>query len=143
MKNEYQAMKQKHQEEVDKFPMFFAFSEKQFAEGMTEFGLEVSDTDKIVSISGIGGFIRETDVEAFREMFLRHEEERKEAIDNDSTGEGFVYEMFSYELANHEYGYTHDLEPALNALGFSLEEVNANKKFLRAFKKACRVQRQR
>jgi hypothetical protein len=92
MKNAYLALKRKHQEEVNNFPMMFAFSNKQFAEGMAKLGLTENDTDKIYSIGG-GGYIRKTDSEALSEMFDRHNKEMKNAIDSDLTGEGFIFDM--------------------------------------------------
>ena len=50
-------------------------------------------------------------------------EEQKKLIEEDTTGDGFIYSMFKYELANHEYGYTYDLEDTLRALGLTYEEV--------------------
>jgi len=37
--NSYLELKEKHQKEVNEFPMFFAFNDKQFKEGMKKFGL--------------------------------------------------------------------------------------------------------
>ena len=45
--NSYMIMKGIHQREVDVFPFFFAFSNKQFDEGMMKLGLDPKDTDKI------------------------------------------------------------------------------------------------
>ncbi|MCK2000804.1 hypothetical protein MZM54_05300 [[Brevibacterium] frigoritolerans] len=129
MTNTYSTLKQKHQEEVNNFPMGFAFSNKQFEEAMEKLGLTATDTDKVVSIGG-GGFIRKTDSEALGEMWSRHKKEMKDAIDNDTTGDGFIYHMFSYELANHEYGYTGEIEPALDALGLTIDEINASESLL-------------
>lgn len=138
--NAYAEMKKKHQQEVNDFPMFFAFSDKQFAEGMKSLGLEPEDTDKIYSLRGTGGFYRKSDSQKLHDMFDRHEKERKGAIEADQTGEGFIYEMFDYELANHEYGYTRDISDAVRALGLSVDEINADEKLLRGLKKACREQ---
>lgn len=135
MKNAYLALKRKHQEEINNFPMMFAFSNKQFAEGMAKLGLTENDTDKIYSVGG-GGYIRKTDSEALNEMFERHNKEMKNAIDSDLTGEEFIFDMFVYELANHEYGYTWDIEPTLDALGLTFDEVKANKKLLYGLNKA-------
>lgn len=135
MTNSYLVLKAKQQEEVNNFPMVFAFSNSQFEEAMTKLGLQVTDTDKIFSIGG-GGYIRKTDSDALSEMFLRHSKEKQEAIDGDLTGEGYVYEMFEYELGNHEYGYTYDVEPTLDALGLTFGEVRANEKLSNALKKA-------
>lgn len=138
--NAYAEMKKQHQQEVNDFPMFFAFNDKQFAEGMKILGLEPSDTDKIYSLRGTGGFYRKSDSQALHDMFERHEQEMKEKIEADQTGEGFIYEMFDYELANHEYGYTRDISDAIRALGLTVDEINANPKMLHGLKKACKEQ---
>ena len=44
--------------------------------------------------------------------------------------------MFIYELANHEYCITYDLEETLNALGLSVEEINADERLLHGLNKA-------
>jgi hypothetical protein len=135
MANTYLTLKQKHQAEVDAFPMAFAFSDKQFEEAMAKLELKAKDTDKVLSIGG-GGIIRKTDREAFHYMFAKNEIAKKEAIDGDLTGDGFIFDMFSYELANHEYGYTWDVEPTLEALGLTMDEVKADKKLLHGLTKA-------
>lgn len=133
----YREMKKRQQEEINAFPMAFAFSKTQLTEGMQKLGLQPDDADQIVSIGG-GGFVRKTDVEAFRQMFCLHRLERKSAMDADRTGDGFLLEMFRYELANHEYGYTRDAEPALDALGIAVEDLARDERLMRAFQKACR-----
>lgn len=133
----YREMKKRQQEEINAFPMAFAFSKTQLAEGMQKLGLQPTDTDQIVSIGG-GGFVRKTDVEAFHRMFRLHRLERKSAMDVDRTGDGFLLEMFRCELADHEYGYTRDAEPALDALGMTFEELAQDDRLMHAFHKACR-----
>ena len=126
--NQYELLKNTHQEEFDKFPIKFAFTEKQFEESMKELGLTANDTDKVVGISNAGGFIRKTDVKRFNEMVSRFRKEEEEAIKNDETGEGYIKDMFEYELANHEYGYTYELADTLDALGLTINEINKNEK---------------
>lgn len=121
--NQYLLLREKIQKEVNTFPMRFAFSNEQFEKAMKELGLTEKDTDKVVGI-GYGGFIRKTDVKAFNEMNKRHRNEEKKAIANDLTGEGYIKDMFEYELANHEYGYTYELDETLEALGLTMEEIN-------------------
>lgn len=133
----YREMKKRQQEEINAFPMEFAFSKTQLAEGMQKLGLQPTDTDQIVSIGG-GGFVRKTDVEAFHRMFRLHRLERKSAMDTDRTGDGFLLEMFRCALADHEYGYTRDAEPALDALGMTFEELAQDDRLMHAFHKACR-----
>lgn len=123
MKNAYEDLRNRQEKEFNDFPLMFAFSDKQFKEGMEAWGLKETDTDKILSI-GAGGFVRKSDGEAMHEMTARHSAQMKEAIESDTTGEDFIKQMFLYELANHEFSYTGDLEPAFTALGLTAEEVS-------------------
>ena len=125
--NQYQELKDKHQKEFNEFPIGFAFSDEQFKEQMEKLGLTADDEDKIVGI-GAGGFIRKDDVDKFNDMNARHRAEEEEAIKNDTTGEGYIKDMFDYELANHEYGYTYDLTDTLASLGLSMEDINKDKR---------------
>lgn len=135
--NDYKKMKEKHQEEINEFPMFFAFNNKQFDEGMKKLGLAPSEEDKIYRLCGTGGYYRKTDATKLNEMFKRHEEEmRKEMAEDDD----FIFEMFNYELSNHEYIYTQDVSDTLNALGLMVDEVKNDKRLIDALKKACKAQ---
>lgn len=136
--NQYQAMNARHQAEVDKFPFMFAFSPKQFEEGMVKLGLKPTDTDKILSIGG-GGYIRKTDRDALHEMLDRHAAETQAAVDADETGEGFVRDMFVYELDNHEFSYTMDTTDTLEALGLTAEEVYADPKLRHGLREAKKI----
>ena len=135
--NMYEAMQEKHTKEMDDFPMMFAFSDEQFIKGMDVLG--VTDKSDLLSI-GYGGFIRKADKNAFVELIDRHDREMKEAISNDTTGDGFIYDMFNYELANHEYCYTYDVSDTLDALGFTMDYVNSNKNILNGLIKAVEYQ---
>lgn len=134
--SKYTELKAKHQAEVDAFPFGFAFNTKQFNEMMEKWGLTPDDTDKIYSIGG-GGYVRKSDAEAMEKMFERHELERKMARKH---GDDYLFEMFNYELANHEYGYTHDLTDTLDALGLTIDEINADPKMADALKRAIAAQ---
>ena len=133
----YQDMKARQQKEINGFPKAFAFSDRQFAEGMRALGLDPADKDKIVFIGG-GGFIRKTDEGDFQAMFQRHRLGRKAAMDADQTGDGDLLEMFRCELSNHEYGYTRDAEPALMVLGVAWEDIGGDERLMHAFETACR-----
>lgn len=131
--NKYTELKSKHQAEVNAFPMFFAFSDKQFEEGMAKFGLTITDTDKIYKLGSTGGFYLRSDSQKLKDMFERHAKEMDDAIKNDDQ---FVYEMFLYELANHEYCITYDFEPTLDACGLTEDEVAKDWRLLKLLKKA-------
>lgn len=135
--NSYQEMQERHQQEVNQFPFMFAFSNQQFDEGMRKLGLDPSQTDQIVSI-GDGGFVRKSDVPAMKDMFARQEKERKAALAADKAERGHAYQMFLFELGNHEYCITQDLTETLEACGLTHEEINANPNLRKALARAIR-----
>ncbi len=118
--NKYAELKNKLQKEFDEFPFGFAFSNEQFEKMKQELG--VKDNSELISI-GAGGFIRKTDEKALDELINGKEKRMKEAIAEDETGEGFIKDMFLYELANHEYCITYDLRDTLEALDLTINEV--------------------
>ena len=107
--NSYVEMKERHQKEVNNFPIKFAFSDEQFKRAMEELGLTENDLDKVVSI-GAGGFIRKTDIKAYNEM---GERQYKEVL-------------FLYELGNHEYIITFDISESLDAVGLTEVDIRYN-----------------
>lgn len=136
--NQYSALKQKHEKEVNEFPMVFAFDNNQFNEAMEKLGFSANTRDyvgNVVSIGG-GGFIKKTDSVALHELLDKHENERVAAIESDETGDGFIYDMFYYELCNHEFCITWDVTDTLNALGMSIEDINADEKLKQSLNKA-------
>lgn len=135
--NAYQQMKDRQQKEFDAFPIGAAFSNKQFEEMMQKWGLTVNDTDKICSL-GAGIYIRKTDKEALCALINRLNKEKQDAIAADTTGDGFIFDMFVYELANHEYCITYDLEETLDALGLTVEEIKADKRLHYGLNKAIK-----
>lgn len=135
--NPYLELKRKHQKEVNEFPLGFAFNESQFNEMMAKWNLTPEDTDKIYSIGG-GGYVRKCDAEAMHEMFDRHAKEREDAIRENK--DDYLYHMFNYELANHEYSYTGDLTDTLEALGLTLDDVIADPRMDEALKRASKHQ---
>jgi len=135
--NRYAKMRQRQQEEFNNLPLGFAFSYEQFRKMMCGWGLDPEkDTDKLYRIPG-GGFVQKKDHALFHETLDRHDAELQAAIDDDDTGEGFVYEMFLYELSNHEFGYTGDPEETLEALGFTTAQIMNTPKLKRGLEKAA------
>lgn len=134
--NAYIEMTGRHQQEFNEFPMFFAFTDKQFEENMAQLGLTPNDTDKIYSLKGTGGFYLRSDGSKLHEMSNRQAKERKDAIDADKKGTGFIYDMFRYELVKHDFGFTWDLTETLDILGLSMEDVEKSKALSCGLKKA-------
>lgn len=138
MSNRYAELRQRQQEEFNALPLGFAFGNKQFEEMMERWGLNAhkqADLDKIYSI-GYGGYIQKKDADLLHKTRARHDAEMQAAIAEDTTGEGFIYEMFLYELDNHEYGYTRDTEDTLDALGYTAAEVLGDPRLKRGIEKA-------
>ncbi|WP_295761197.1 hypothetical protein [uncultured Oscillibacter sp.] len=134
--NKYAELRQRQQEEFNALPLGFAFSRKQFDEMMQEWGLDPEkDLDKLLRIPG-GGYVQKKDADLLHQTTERHSAEMAAAIAEDETGEGFIYEMFLYELDNHEYGYTRDTEDTLDALGYTAEEVLNDPRLKRGIEKA-------
>lgn len=127
--NAYVQLKEQKQKEFNAFPMAFAFGEEQMKEGLEELGIT---KDEAVGI-GAGGFIRKADVEAFKALLKKWQDAEAEAIANDKTGEGFIKDMFVYELRNHEYAYTGDATDAVEALGLTYAEIKSNEALNRGF----------
>ena len=109
--------------------MAFAFSDEQMKEGLERLGIT---KDEAVGI-GAGGFIRKSDLEAFKDMQKRWQDAEAEAIANDKTGEGFIKDMFVYELGNHEYSYTGDATDAIATLGLTYNKIQSDKALSRGF----------
>ena len=67
---------------------------------------------------------------------MKEIKEMKDAIASDTTGEGFIYDMFRAELSDHEYTYTYDVSDAIAACGVTVEEINADQRLAHGLWKA-------
>ena len=102
---------------------------------MAALGLKPTDTDKIYKAPG-GGFYRREDGPRLYDMMERFDQELQEAIASDKTGNSFIYEMFLYELENHEYDVTMDLDETLDALDYTPEDIRADDRLRHGLEKA-------
>lgn len=124
--NKYMEWKNKRQEEFNKLPIKYAFSDKQFKEGMEQLGLHETETDKVFSIGG-GGFMKKED-KPLLDKFI--EEDNFEELKQDKE---FFIDMLVYELGNHEYSYTRDLEDTLEACDITQEQLENNERIREYF----------
>lgn len=116
----YRQLKQANQDKVNSFKdLFFAFSAKQFAEGMESLKLLPGETDKIINL-GNGGFVLKTEWPRLQAIFAENEKTLKDYL---ATREGLL-DALEYELANHEYAYTYEAEDTLESLGLTSETVD-------------------
>lgn len=135
----YFEMKERHQREVNALPLAFAFNRDQYREKLAAWNIteEEANNGGIVGIGG-GGFIRSSDRDLVISAFERIAAEEEAAIAADTTGDGFIYQMFLYELNNHEYSYTGDITETLDALKITAEELNNNPALQNGLKKAVK-----
>ena len=124
----YKELTAKHQEEVNSFPLMFAFGRQQFDEMLAKNNVTAKD---IYSI-GAGGYVRKTDAPAMSAMFSRHKKELTEARKQNK----FLTEAFLYEMANHEYCITFDSDEVLAACGITEDDYKNNEGIRKAWKAA-------
>ena len=136
----YIDMKERHQKEVNELPIMWAFSNAQFTKGLAKLGLTEKDTGKLCSLQS-GGFILKTDAPMIKETVARHKEEFKTAIESDTVGDGFIFQAFNYELANHEYIVTYDPDDAIYALGLTRKMVEESPAMKEGLRLAINMQR--
>ena len=77
-----------------------------------------------------------TDAEQIRNAFIDIDETQTRLIKEDTSGDGFIYQMFSYELANHEYIITQDITETLDAVGISADDLETNPALTHGLKRA-------
>lgn len=124
----YQNIQAQIQQRYNEFPMKFAFNQEQLNRGLAELNITAKEA---VSI-GNGGFIRKSDKEAFLAMTRECAKLREECMADDE----YVETMFYYELGNHEYCVTYDLEDTLDACGLTADEINNDPRLKRLLAKA-------
>lgn len=112
----YIEMRDKHQKEVNDFPMIFAFSAEQLKEGLLKLGVTLKECYSI----GNGGFIRKADSEQFINMMTSHHEELMDALKD----KDFARNAFRVEMDNREYAINWDGDDdVLAVFGLTFEKL--------------------
>jgi hypothetical protein len=93
----YIEYKEQRQREFDELPKFFAFSTRQFIEGMKKLG--VKDERELYALGNgdLGGFYRKVDEPLFEAYY---ESNMLQELLKDPA---FAEDAFYYEMSNHEY----------------------------------------
>jgi len=124
----YSEFKQKRDEAVSALPIFYAFNDKQFEEGMKNLGLNADELNLILSLGG-GGYIKKTDRQMIIQSFKDAENDFAELMKDDT----FFIDAVSYELGNHEFCITYDPSDALAAVSLSIDAVNADERMKKLY----------
>ena len=127
----YREFKEMKQKEFNALPTMFAFSKKQLEEQMEKLGTNKSE---IVNL-GYGLFMRKQDVYMLDAFEGKYEAMQKELMENDD----FLLDAFLYELRNHEYIVTYEVEDALEVFDLTVEDVKNDKRMLVAINKAMAI----
>lgn len=130
----YKNIRERQEKEYNEFTkgkVFYAFTEKQFNEGLKKLNANKKELVQFIS----GGFIKKTDL---KELLRGHSQEIEDYITLDKTGNEFIYQMFKYELRNHEYNITHDLEDTLKSLNITGEEIELKENLKQGLLKAIK-----
>jgi len=72
-------------------------------------------------------------------QITRQRNEINEAINADETGDGFIFDMFCYELEINNCIIKGSIRSAFDALCFTLDEVIENPKLYNSLRKAVQV----
>ena len=126
----YTEMKQRHQKEIDDFPIAFAFSATQLDKALKKINATI---DECVTVFGVGDIMKKSDVHNFHVMSVRHFNEMSEAMKDTK----FAEEAFLYEMKNHEYAINYDGDTeVLKCFGYSNVQELKYRGLLDAYLKA-------
>ena len=96
----YQEYLKNRQEEFNKLPVFYAFSDKQLEEELVKRGLTLNDLDKIRKL-GHSGFALASDMDVIREYCKRDRDAELRAMME--KNKDFARQAIRYEMNNVEY----------------------------------------
>ena len=123
----YKQLKERHEAEVNSFIKeycFFAFSNDQFEDGMKELNLDPTAEKNLIARIPGGGFVLKEHLDEFNELLDRHKNETRAGITAEPDGKGFLYQLLTAEMFNHEYGLTQNDEEALSYTPLTAEDLD-------------------
>lgn len=129
--SEYTEQRNRHEKKIHEFLSkyaFFAFDLEQFHEGLDR--LQIRKDDAVQFCPG-GYMIRSRLPE-----YIKLAEDLRKERDQAAKEPEFAFDMFLCELANHEYSYTGSAEDAIDALGYTFDEIREDPVLNEALNKA-------
>jgi hypothetical protein len=97
-KQEYLEMKRRHEEEMNDFPIAYAFNDEQLQQALEKLG--VASTKECVTVFGHGDIVKRENAKPLVDMLARHTNEIRDKLKEDVE---FAEAAFLYEMDNHEY----------------------------------------
>ena len=127
---------EKHREEINNFPIAYAFDEKQLEAALEKLG---ASRDECVTIFGHGDIVKKEDAPKFMAMLKRHSNEVINLLLNDKE---VAEAAFLYEMDNHEYAINWSgdedvldcfglTEESLTKMGLRTVYLNARRKHMK------------
>lgn len=114
---DYTKLRDKQMEELNNFPITYAFDEKQLREALRKLN---ATKEECVTIFGHGDIVKKENAPKFIAMLERHTEEMKEAMQD----KDFALAAFLYEMDNHEYSINYDGDgDVLGCFGMEMEDL--------------------
>ena len=114
---DYLKLRDRQMEELNKFPIAYAFDEKQLEEALEKLG---ATKEECVTIFGHGDIVKKENAKEFVDMLKRHTDEVKEALQD----KDFALEAFLYEMDNHEYTINYDGNgDVLGCFGMEMDDL--------------------
>lgn len=129
--DEYNNKKQKDYNKFSKGKIFYAFDTEQFKKGMESIGLKPEETNKIAHLRA-GAYILKNEIKNYIKFRNKQHNEFNEKMKSFN----FAKSAFKNELANYEYCYTMEIDDAINALGYTSDEINNDPLLSKALKAA-------
>ena len=96
-RQEYLDFKKQQEEEFARFPIAYAFSDKQLEEALEKLG---ATKEECVTVFGHGDIVKRENAKNLIAMLKRHTEELQDKLKEDKE---FAEAAFLYEMDNHEY----------------------------------------
>lgn len=118
-RQEYLDLQKRHQQELEEFPIAYAFNDKQLEEALEKLGVT---KDECVTVFGHGDIVKRENAKELVAMLERQREEMLQRIKDDPI---FAEAAFLYEMDNHEYAinWTGD-EDVLACFGITFDHIN-------------------
>lgn len=131
----YKALLNEHKEAIYAIPKFYAYNKQQFMEEFPKFVKENNFPDDIELVEFMNGvFTTQENVDKLYSVGQEYSDKEREIL---LTNDIVLFDRFLYEMWNHEYDFNCNAdEEVCEAVGFAMEEVQANERLFKQFFKA-------